>query len=308
MQEIRLNTPLTLTVPVSANRLTVSHEWGDILAANVTVSGTYVFTPNSIGVHTFIFSNGNTTITYPTNPDGNSILFNPTIDGDIKQTTRYKAADQYVTSTDFFAEHASLNVGTNAADFAQSERKVRYIINSFTRQNFGPYLGKTKLVIGDGGNSLVLPERLNRLISCKDTWGTDLTPLVEVLPDQNKWLQTRSRIPQFAVRPLGTLYDVDIKSDVTRDTRNFFTNKLDFILLGNWGWDWIPSNVTEASNLLLMDEYTGAGSDLNNWITAKKLDDFEIQYSNLSYLSTTTGNVTADDLLSGFITVEIGLA
>ncbi len=307
MKEIKRNISTIINVPAAVDRLTIQHEWGDlmIINANVTANGTYNFTPDSVGVYSFIFSVGDVTLTYETNQDNTPVIFNPTISGDIRSTVYYEAIDLYVNSTDFFADFDFLDTGNNSDNFMRLERKVRRLINNFTRQEFGTYINKTKMIQGDGGNSLTVPIRINKLTSCLDNFGNDITQFVEIAPDLSDWIQRKPRSLPFSIRPNGMLYDVDVKSDITKDTREFFPPSINFILNGNWGWEWVPNNVIEAAKILLSDEYTGSIHPQAQ--TSRSLGAFGEAFDSKRFDST-TGNQQADFLLLDYTNINIRLA
>lgn len=280
MQEIKLNKAKTYTVPDGANKLQIVHEWGDTVLADTTVSTDYTFTPNSIGVHKFVWKNGTTVVS----------------------TVHYECIANLLTATEFFTDYPSLEV-SGEDSFNALERRVRRLIQNFTQQKFGPYYNKTQTMEGQGGDSLELRYRLIRLIGVTDEVGTDYTEFSERSPNSEYFIQKKT---ESLGGRYGRLYwDEDIKRDLTRDMYNQFSARHNFTIVGDWGWEYVPQDVTEAAMLLISDEMSGVLDLRKHGFTEGQLGDFS--YRLAAEGTTTTGNTQADALLAPYILMNIGL-
>jgi hypothetical protein len=270
MKELKVNITTTITVPIGATTLSITHEWGDIIATNVAVSGTYAFTPTSIGVHKFVWSTG--------------------------QTDFYEIVLPMATSVDFFTDYPDLET-TGGDAFVATERRVRKVIEKFTGQKFGPYVGKSQEIQGDGGDTLALPVRCTALTSVQTVFGDTLTDVVELGGDSD-----------WYVRYKATLHAPyrDIKRDIYWRGHDFFKKNMFYVVTGNWGWEYVPNDVVEASKLLLADGFGDLNDLRKHGINRAQLGDFEY-YLNADQWGT-TGNTEADLLLSPYVILNLGLA
>jgi hypothetical protein len=84
-----------------------------------------------------------------------------------------------------------------------------------------------------------------------------------------------------------------------------FMDDIFYIIRGNWGWDSIPSNVTEASALLIADLMSDDANYARRGISRLKMDQYEIQYTDSAAVG--TGNIEADVLLMDYTIYTMGL-
>lgn len=284
MQEIVTNKQKTYVVPAGADHLTIVHEFGDILVNNAAVSGSYNFTPDSIGVHSFRWLTGATAI----------------------KIDAYESTLLYADPNSFFELYPQYEAKDDS--FTAFERRVRRIINAYTRQKFGPYINKTYKTQGDSGDALYIAPGINKLISIVDNFNNDLTIQVEIDNNSSNFIRrTPTQLNWYTTGPNSTLYDIDVKHDITRDQRDFFSDRLDFTIIGDFGWTYLPIDVQEACTLLLADQFSGKATQRNSGYQRAQLGDFEYEYPRGWDPYTTTGNVDADILLSTFTNIEIGL-
>lgn len=276
MLELNVNEEQSYDVPATANKLLVTHEWGDIVVNNVTVtpSSTYAITHDSIGVHKFVWKNNST----PVLTEYVSIV-KPLVDG-----------------SEFFAEYPEWE--TRDEEFTALERRIRGVIESFTSQKFGPYVNKSRSVPGDGGDALELPVRLTALTSVIDNYGDVRTDEVELAAGSDQYIEYQTSLRHIPHH--------DVKRDITRSNRDYFSHKYDFTIVGDWGWPWVPQDVTEAAKLLIADEYGGELALRKHGITEAELGDYRYRLS--AAFDGTTGNTQADLLLSPYISIGIGMA
>lgn len=268
MQEIKVGTEQSLSAPVGATSVTVTHEWGG--RRRPTITG---FTPDSIGVHKVFWNTG--------------------------ETEFYDAYVELVTKAEFIADFPAWAAITDA-QFASLERVTRRIIQNYTGQKFGPYVAKSQTLQGDGGDSLSLPVRITSLTSVLNNYGDDITDRVEISFSNDKILQ---RQPAFR----GGWY-FDPKRDVTENEYELFHQNFNFTVTGNWGWDYVPVEVSEAAKILFNEALDTSGPNAlrKQGVFEAELGDFRLRLNADQW--GTTGNAQADNLLSAYVDMFMGVA
>lgn len=276
MKEIVVNKDKILVVPAGVDGISVVHEMGstEATATGLIAGGSYTFKPTSIGVHKVIWKNGATTVS----------------------TDFYSSVLPLVTSTEFFTDFPSLELEDER--FAASEKATRSLIETVTGQKFGPYVGKTIKIQGDGGDTLEVPLRIRSLTSVTDQYAEILTDRVEIAAGEPYFLQyiDRYRAPFYQ----------DYKRDLSIERRkqDFFTEKLDFVITGDFGWEYVPTAVAEAAKLLIADNLSGRNDLREGGINEAQLGDFSYKLNADQW--GTTGNTRADILLSDYVIMRIG--
>lgn len=269
MKEISVGVGKSLNVPAGANSVTVVHEWGDVVDS-ANVGSTYTFTPDSIGVHKIVWSNGSTEF--------------------------YQAVVPLISSSDFTDEYPEFAGATDV--FAKIERHIRGIVQNYTGQKFGPYVNKTLEIQGDGGDSLALPVRVVALNSVETSYGVDLTDLVRVNPNEPSLL---IRSPSFSGSPY-----YEVKRDLWRTSEVFDSEDI-FLVKGVFGWEYVPVEVSDAASILMADVM---GSDdvvemRRRGVFEAQIGDFSFRLNADQW--GTTGNTMADNLLAEYVNVGLGL-
>lgn len=277
MDEIKVGVATTLTAPVGASNIKIYHEWENEIVVDANASTDYTFTPDSIGVHKVVW-----------------------VDADGIQLAKefYSVITPLIDSDTFFAARPELSAFSD--QFSERERITRMKIENYTNQRFGPYIDKSLTIQGDDGDTLVLPMRVITLTSVVDNYGEDLTSLVMVGPNNDEILQYR---PAFR----GAGWEYDTKRDISWNGHELFSHRKDFLITGNWGWEYVPTEVAQAATILLEDDLSGseATSLRQQGVQEAQLGDFRLKIDGDKW--GTTGNATADTLLGGFISYGIEL-
>lgn len=275
MKEIHVGKAKTFMAPAGATGASVYHEWeSETLVTGTTFSaGSLTFTPDSIGVYKIVWT-GTTSVDH------------------------YASVAPLVGSSEFFTNRPELE--SFEEKFAESERVARFIIERYTGQRFGPYVEKTLTLQGDGGDSLVLPLRLTSLTSIIDNYGYDLTDFVQVSHSNDEIIQNR------AAHRISS-YDFDTKRDISSYGTERFPESKDFTITGNWGWEYVPPEVSQAAFMLISDSIAGedAFELRKKGVYEAQLGDFSLKLNADQW--GTTGNIQADLLLSNHINYGIEL-
>lgn len=208
------------------------------------------------------------------------------------RTTRYEVVTPYI---DLFEIKAMAGPQTTDTEVAKMESAVRHIINAHTGQTFGKETS-TKTVYGAGGRALALP---SRLLSVNTINGLAMPASFNI--DADGWYLTHQA---YGVPPLRAdyygLHEVNGVIENPYGVRyNSFIKNARFDIAGTWGWEDVPSAVTEAARLLVNDYGSGDSLYRDRYLVSMTAADWRIQFTNGAFAK--TGNVRADQLLSDYV-------
>lgn len=300
MDEVKINTSktLTLTLPSdpASNTVSVSlyHEFGDL------VSGPTTATRTGAGVYT---------ITYGQEASGLFILnssgkyradFTYTVSGvSYEQNKIFNVYMPYISYEDFFEEYPELEESFGAK-FDKSERQVRNIINTFTGQSFDPIYDKTILINGGNTENLHLPLPIYTLKRVISDFGTADQETIHDITDSS--LDNLEKIRTQPFNFSSSYYIRWRKFFVDSINVMLYTNKfkpkITYSVFGDFGWQYVPDNVTQAASLILADMMNDDSMYRRHGFFAVDLDIVKLQSKNTFYES--TGNIDADTLLMDY--------
>jgi hypothetical protein len=251
--------------------VTVFHEWGDIVVpeslATRTAVGEYKFTIPQ----TALVSAGNHKIHWRyttssvTNTHDNFInVYQP-----------------YMSASDFFSNHPELE--TDFADSYDSfERRAKNLIDTHCGQRFEPYYNKLISMDGQDTRQLYFNYQINNFKSINFVDSTlttndtaDYTSYVEVAPESN-------RVIRF------------------KDPKNKFSTSLYYQILADWGWQYVPPNVSQAADLIIYDQMSDDSTYRQHAIETYSYDRGSQNTFNVEYMIGSTGNIDADVLLMDY--------
>lgn len=182
------------------------------------------------------------------------------------------------------------------AELARLEATVRSIIEAYTKQKFGLFVG-IKTFVGTGGNTILLEQRLNVLTAFSGGWpgvlkvinagwGLAIIPesligINEAPPEEFLTYVTSGviRIPEWYIKR--------------------FTQGSVYTVTGEWGYDAVPDEVQEAAMLLANDFACNESIYHDRYLESVKIQQDTIVYSPSAYLG--TGNSRADMLLAKYV-------
>lgn len=328
MQEINLGSAISLTAPANTTNVVVQHEWGDLEVGFASASaGVYTYTPNSIGKYTIYFVKNYSYSTavaqpypnfvnHPTTTVVNGVLTVQivTASGSTLTTGTYTATvlqrnvvnvvTPLVTASDFFGTYSNLDNSTNESNFAFTERIIRKYVQRHCQQDFGPYINKSRVIQGEGKDDLPLPYSLLALNDIADSFGNDLTIYVDT-DFVSPWFIHHRPDVLFVDSSVDYSF-IDRKSDVTIRGYDFFSKKLNYTVTADWGFYDVPNDVIDACKLLIADTYTGISALIRAGIDQAQLGDYSFRVNPM--MAGSTGNLLADELLSNYVLINIGLA
>lgn len=233
--------------------------------------------------------------------DGNvSVYFSITYseDGELYTVNRSVPVEM-VTPILSFAEIREIdaNVFATDAEATKIEKAVRHVIQAYTGQEFGQFVGEKK-VKSTGGPVLFLPAKLQS-ISHFDGQAFDESHFS--IGDEGYTL----RYYPWGVPPVkadyhglhmhvgGVIHNPNgVRVGQFADGRQYTVN-------GVWGYDEVPAPVKEAAKLLVNDYACADAQYRDRYLQSMTAADWRIQFHSGAYQR--TGNVRADQLLSDFV-------
>lgn len=177
------------------------------------------------------------------------------------------------------------------------EKAVRHIINAYTGQEFGRFIG-TLPVKGTGGTALSLPRRLISISKFNNNLATAAHYSIRsggYILRHYPW-----GVPPVKADYHGLHQHVGGVIHNPNSVRfNVFNDELEYQITGHWGWEEVPSAVKEAAKLLVNDYACADAQYRDRYLVSMTAADWRIQHYSGAFLR--TGNVRADQLLSDFV-------
>ena len=254
--------------PVAAPTVTLFHEWGD------QVGGTLTSTLDSGNIYKVDLTSSHT--------ESSGVLklkWSYMVGSSVRtQNSFINIYTPYIDDLTFFDRHPETE--TEWGDrFAELELKTRNIINTYCGQEFDIKINKTLSLDGNGSKTLFLPVRIDSVASvvasASSVGGatvTNVTELIEIHPESNFFIRTKDG-QKFS--PDGT-----------------------FAIRGDWGWGYVPQNVTDAADYIIVDLMNDDSAYRQHGVTKARVDTHELTFSDSIFGS--TGNIDADVLLMDY--------
>lgn len=183
------------------------------------------------------------------------------------------------------------------------ERLISRIIDTYCGQSFAAEVNKTKTVVGDGSDYLILPGRLWDLssVTILDDYneirrdgdgnvvafnevGRDVTNYI-VLDSDNPWRLRNKRTEKYVAM-----------NEIS--TRSFFRNGVTYAVRGNWGHQYVPAKVSEAAALLVKLYFYDDATYRDRYIHEIQAGNWRMKFRSTG--DETTGSANADILLSSY--------
>lgn len=183
------------------------------------------------------------------------------------------------------------------------ERRVRFIINTYCNQRFQDFGRKTKKVRGSGSNALQLPERIYYLESLT----SDSLVLFErdgggaITTETATWNEDEPHIiiKKGSESPSVTFRDKDPFVEVVDRTKALFRSDRLYSVEADYGWKYLPQEVTEAAVLLGYEALQMEDRYRQKNVTVLRSADYRMEFGSDHH--TSTGSVEADHMLSDYV-------
>ncbi len=306
MDDVKINTSktLTLTLPSdpTSNLVSVSlyHELGSL------VSGPTNATRTSAGVYTITFGQQASGI-YILNSSGKyRVDFTYTVSGTSYTQSQYvNVYTPYIDIDTFFTDHPELE-NDYYDQFDKLQKRIRNIINTFCGQSFDYYPTKYLILQGSGKNTMHLPLPIVNLKKVTVNVGDEDEEILHNSTDATINNIEKSREPHN----FQSSYYIQFRKSYLDKTQmrvyeSEFSEDDDFKIEGDFGWQFVPNNIEQAADLLLVDLMTDDSEIRRRGI-------IEVQYDTVRYKTAgssvnskasffeSTGNIDADVLLMDY--------
>lgn len=210
-------------------------------------------------------------------------------------TTNVDVVTPYVTLDEIKAAIPEAEQSSDA-ELTRLERRIRGVIDNFTGQSFGRYVG-TRRIIGSGDNELKTDYRLVQLDNIAGSgiiYSSDgiSSPGLYTVRGDGWYVGFSNPIPTGDY----------VFENVIRDPDSYyarpFNDNVVYTITGVWGWDDVPAEVKEAALILCEDELCPQSEYRDRYLKSISGDGWRYEYVPNAYYG--TGSVTADQLLEPF--------
>lgn len=203
-----------------------------------------------------------------------------------------KVTEVYDITTPYSPWHYFKDV-TTYKEYLECERVARKIIDSYCGQSFGKE-HTTYGVEGTGNNGLRLPRRLMIPESVK--WlNIDTVPNIITVPSQDYTYYAWELAADGWILRNATSR---IRIDAAYTQRDTFGRNTIYNVTGLWGWDQVPTNVTEASKILTANYLCQDQKYRDKYLASIATGDWDIKFAPQAFNG--TGSATADELLKDY--------
>jgi hypothetical protein len=183
------------------------------------------------------------------------------------------------------------------------ERMVSKIIDVYCGQSFGYELGVTKTSFGTNSDFLWLPSRL---------WDLDevtiLDDYVSVLRNPQgdiigKDFDSRS-IKEYVVLDRDNPWrirnrrNIDYVTLSVTESKNFFRDGNIYAVRGNWGYPYVPIQISEAARILVKTYFYDDATYRERYITVIRAGNWRMEFQATG--DETTGSANADMILTAY--------
>jgi hypothetical protein len=306
MDDVKINNSKTVSLTLGSDpdsstvNATLYHEFADSSVVQASTACTRA-------------SAGNYSIAYgesPANSDNfvlsqggvHKVVFSYSISStSYTSETYFSVYTPYITSATFFSNHSELQTSMGAK-FEDYEKKARRIIDTYCGQSFDYYGVKSFIIDGYDTRFLRLPYPLDTLTTVVADYGDSDNETIHdssdsTLNNLEKVNATGNFGSAHTLRFKNKVSDTR-KSYVARTYRNRFNSKSDYKVTGNYGWRFVPNNIRDAAELIIVDLMNDDSEYRRHRIHSVDMDTTRYRFDSDFYGS--TGNVDADVLLMDY--------
>lgn len=183
------------------------------------------------------------------------------------------------------------------AEATKIERAVRHVIQAYTGQEFGLFVG-TEKIRGSESSALFLPRRLISLEGVNGglfPTGYEVDPSGYVLRKAGPWGVPPVKADYFGLH----MHTGGVIHDPNNVRYHLWRAKNVYEISGRWGYEEVPEAVREAAKLLVNDYACADSQYRDRYLTSMTAADWRIQFHSGAFVR--TGNVRADQLLSDYV-------
>jgi hypothetical protein len=200
----------------------------------------------------------------------------------------------YATVADI---QAALGISGQDSQLEALERRARFIIDSKTGDQFG-FTYESIQSYGQGSDVLDLKKRIETFdkVTKDDQVIFDSTEDPEINLFYRPVAISESKTRLKVIEEGANLFEW-AEPTVLANERGFEKNSL-YTVRGEYGWDFVPLAIKEATIILVEDMRCGDWNYRNTGLKQVKNDAFDLQYSDSIFLG--TGNLAVDSLIAPY--------
>jgi hypothetical protein len=298
MDDVKIDTAktLTLTLPSDAdsNNVTVvlTHEFGDVVKASTAATRT------AEGVYTITYGQEDSGIYVLSSAGKHRADFTYSVSGtEYTQSQYINVYTPYLTWSEFIGNHSELT--SLESQFDYFEKRARSIIDTYCGQTFEYFPDKSFTLDGTNHKNLHLPVPIATLRRVTFNAGDSDSEVIHDSTDSS--LNNIEKVRQ----PFNfeTSYYIRFKANIVQTNSSrllgkTFKDHSDYKIEGDFGWRYVPLNIKQAADLLILDLMNDDSEYRRHGITSVDMDTLRFTMSGNFYES--TGNIEADVLLTDY--------
>ena len=260
--------------------LTMSHEWGRVVIDHQLATRT------AVGIYQYTFDIDHLCC-YGKHKVSWSYVHNG-IDGE--RNTHFNMYSPYISENEFFDMYPELEIYSDKFDMM--ERRVRTVIDTVCGQNFQYLENQTLVYEGEGYKDLSLGYRCAHILSVTQKPNVDISSEIELAVESPRYLRRKEQLI-----PVATAHQQYVQPK--------FESKVFYAVTADWGWEYVPTNITDAAALLLADNLGEDNTYVKHGVENVKMDAYAMHFAD--YAMAGTGNLEADVLLMDYTIYTMGM-
>jgi len=298
MDDVKIDTAktLTLTLPSDAdsNNVTVvlTHEFGDVVKASTAATRT------AEGVYTITYGQEDSGIYVLSSAGKHRADFTYSVSGtEYTQSQYIHVYTPYLTWSEFISNHSELT--SLESQFDYFEKRARSIIDTYCGQTFEYFPDKSFTLDGTNHKNLHLPVPIATLRRVTFNAGDSDSEVIHDSTDSSLNNIEKVRQPfnfesSYYIRFKANI----VQTNSSRLLGKTFKDHSDYKIEGDFGWRYVPLNIKQAADLLILDLMNDDSEYRRHGITSVDMDTLRFTMSGNFYES--TGNIEADVLLTDY--------
>jgi len=298
MDDVKIDTAktLTLTLPSDAdsNNVTVvlTHEFGDVVKASTAATRT------AEGVYTITYGQEDSGIYVLSSAGKHRADFTYSVSGtEYTQSQYINVYTPYLTWSEFISNHSELT--SLESQFDYFEKRARSIIDTYCGQTFEYFPDKSFTLDGTNHKNLHLPVPIATLRRVTLNAGDSDSEVIHDSTDSSLNNIEKVRQPfnfesSYYIRFKANI----VQTNSSRLLGKTFKDHSDYKIEGDFGWRYVPLNIKQAADLLILDLMNDDSEYRRHGITSVDMDTLRFTMSGNFYES--TGNIEADVLLTDY--------
>jgi len=298
MDDVKIDTAktLTLTLPSDAdsNNVTVvlTHEFGDVVKASTAATRT------AEGVYTITYGQEDSGIYVLSSAGKHRADFTYSVSGtEYTQSQYINVYTPYLTWSEFISNHSELT--SLESQFDYFEKRARSIIDTYCGQTFEYFPDKSFTLDGTNHKNLHLPVPIATLRRVTFNAGDSDSEVIHDSTDSSLNNIEKVRQPfnfesSYYIRFKANI----VQTNSSRLLGKTFKDHSDYKIEGDFGWRYVPLNIKQAADLLILDLMNDDSEYRRHGITSVDMDTLRFTMSGNFYES--TGNIEADVLLTDY--------